>query len=119
MLFRISGHARAQPAASLLFSSNPVCVTRSCTTSAPAAVGETGGPSSKVTSVGGSPLPVTSNEYASRRGGSLRRTSPFQSTFPESSTSVTLEPFVHSDSILPQLSLSTSGLVSAFQSLSA
>src|SRR5262245_34021028 len=119
MLLRISGQARAQPAASLLFSKNPACVMRNCTTSAPGAIGETGGPSSNVTSVGGSPLPVTSNEYESTRGGLLRLTSPFQRTLPESSTSVTFEPSVHSDSILPQFFLRISGLVSAVQSFGA
>src|SRR5712691_11190214 len=113
MLLRISGHARAQPGITLLFSSNPAWVRRSCTTWAPCATGETGGLSSNVTSVGGSPLPVTSKVYDSSRGGSLRRTSPFQRTAPESSTSVTFEPVVHWDSILPQFFLSTSGLVSA------
>src|SRR5262249_41171124 len=99
------------PAASLLFSSNPDCVMRSCTTSAPGAMGEVGEPSSNVTWVGSSPLPVTSNEYESTRGGSLRGISPFQRTFGDASSSVTIEPSVHLDSIMPQLFLSTSGLV--------
>src|SRR6516162_9604484 len=89
MLLRISVQARAQSLSNLLFSAKPDWTTLRRTIELPGATLDTGASMSKLTSVGSSSIPATSNVKDRWCGGSLRRTWPCHRTVPVLETSLT------------------------------